>query len=93
MQVRGIFFRQLLYSGQAAKCSRITPPAYGMDATKASEHEDSSLKHDGAALGHDEVVQGQGELVHVQDVKSGTCCSPFRPSSIVATFVTVTETR
>ena len=68
MQIRGIFnffFGLSLYSGQAAKCSRITPPAYGMDATKALEHDgvslehdEVSLEHDEAALEHDEVVQG-----------------------------------
>ena len=51
MQVRGLFcfFGRSLYPGQAAKCSRITPPPYGMDATKA-------LKHDEVALEHDEVA-------------------------------------
>ena len=96
MQIRGIFnffFGLSLYSGQAAKCSRITPPAYGMDATKALEHDgchwNTTRRHWNTTRWHWNTTKWHWNTTRW----SGTCCSTFGRPSIVATFVTVTETR
>ena len=38
-------FLQSLYSGQAAKCSRIAPPGHGLDATSGQEHAEAGQEY------------------------------------------------
>ena len=60
MQISGIFtyfFGLSLYSGQAAKCSRIGPPVQGLDATSVQKPAEAMQEHK-------EVVQDHAEVVH-----------------------------
>ena len=48
MQITGLFsfhFGHSLYSGQAAQCSRITPPGHGLDATSGKEHAEAGQEY------------------------------------------------
>ena len=64
MQIIVIFslnFGQSLYSGQAAKCSKITLPGHGLDATSGQEHAEAGQEHAEAGQKYAEGEHKQAE--------------------------------
>ena len=57
---------QYLYSGQAAKCSRIAPPGHGLDARSGQEHAEVEHKHVEAEHKHVEAEHKHIEAEHKQ---------------------------